>query len=60
MSEHKGPYFDDLHVGDVIDSAPSATLTTGRAAVHQAITGGRLRLTLTRTATAWKLQARAT
>lgn len=46
MSEHEGPYFDDLRVGDVVDSAPSTTLTSGRAAVHQSITGVRLRLAL--------------
>jgi acyl dehydratase len=41
-----GPYFDDLAVGQVFDSAPSMTLTTGAAGVHQSIIGDRLRLAL--------------
>jgi acyl dehydratase len=41
-----GPYFDELRVGQVFDSAPSVTLTTGVAATHQAILGDRLRLPL--------------
>jgi acyl dehydratase len=41
-----GPYFDDLSVGQVFDWAPSATLTAGMAAAHQAILGDRLRLAL--------------
>ncbi|MGD9621680.1 MAG: acyl dehydratase [Mycolicibacterium sp.] len=41
-----GPFFDDLRVGQVFDSAPSVTLTVGMAAVHQAIIGDRLRLPL--------------
>jgi acyl dehydratase len=41
-----GPYFDDLEVGQVFDSAPSMTLTAGAAAVHQSIIGNRLRLAL--------------
>ncbi|HEU4361014.1 MAG TPA: MaoC family dehydratase [Mycobacterium sp.] len=41
-----GPYFDELHVGQVFDAAPSMTLTPGVAAVHQAILGDRLRLPL--------------
>ena len=41
-----GPYFDQLRVGEVFDSAPSMTLTTGVAAAHQAILGDRLRLPL--------------
>ncbi len=41
-----GPYFDDLHHGQVFDDAPSATLTDGLAAVHQSIVGDRLRLPL--------------
>lgn len=39
-----GPLFDDLEVGDVLDHAPPLRLTDGRAAVHHAIVGGRLRL----------------
>jgi acyl dehydratase len=41
-----GPYFDDLSVGQVFDWAPSATLSSGMAAAHQAILGDRLRLAL--------------
>ncbi|MGX9789160.1 MaoC family dehydratase [Mycobacterium sp. MMS18-G62] len=41
-----GPYFDDLQVGQVFDTAPSMTLTAGAAAVHQSIVGDRLRLAL--------------
>jgi len=41
-----GPYFDDLMVGQVFDWAPSATLSPGLAAAHQAIVGDRLRLAL--------------
>ncbi len=42
----EGPYFEDLRVGQVFDGAPAMTLTDGRAAGHQAITGARLRLPL--------------
>ncbi|MCK9248034.1 MAG: acyl dehydratase [Solirubrobacteraceae bacterium] len=41
-----GPHFDDLAVGDVLDAAPTQTLTPGVAAAHQAILGGRWRLSL--------------
>lgn len=41
-----GPFFDELEVGQVFDSAPSMTLTAGAAAVHQSILGDRLRLAL--------------
>jgi acyl dehydratase len=41
-----GPYFDELRVGQVFDTAPSMTLTSGVAATHQAILGDRLRLPL--------------
>ncbi len=41
-----GPFFDDLHVGQVADSAPALTLTEGLAAVHASIVGNRMRLTL--------------
>ena len=41
-----GPYFDDLRVGQVYDSAPAMTLTSGAAAVHQSILGDRMRLPL--------------
>jgi acyl dehydratase len=41
-----GPFFEDLQVGDLLESAPALTLTDGHAALHQAIVGGRLRLAL--------------
>ncbi|WP_405181881.1 MaoC family dehydratase [Nocardia sp. NBC_01377] len=41
-----GPYFDDLEHGAIFDSAPAVTLTSGLAAIHQAIVGDRLRLPL--------------
>ena len=41
-----GPFFDDLHVGLVADSAPALTLTEGVAAAHGAIVGDRMRLAL--------------
>jgi acyl dehydratase len=44
--ESGGPYFDDLSVGQVFDSAPSMTITSGIAAAHQAIVGDRLRLAM--------------
>jgi acyl dehydratase len=42
----QGPFFEQLSVGQVFASAPAMTLTTGHAAVHQAIVGDRLRLPL--------------
>lgn len=44
--EPGGPYFDDLAVRQVLDWAPTMTLTSGVAAAHQAILGDRLRLAL--------------
>ncbi len=41
-----GPYFEDFEVGQVFDDAPALTLTPGHAALHQALTGDRLRLAL--------------
>ncbi|PJE01753.1 MAG: acyl dehydratase [Mycobacterium sp.] len=41
-----GPYFDELNVGQVFDTAPRMTLTAGAAALHQAILGDRMRLSL--------------
>jgi acyl dehydratase len=46
MAAVSGPFFDDLQVGQVFDTAPSMTLTPGAAAVHQSIIGDRLRLAL--------------
>ncbi|HUR75700.1 MAG TPA: aldolase/citrate lyase family protein [Sporichthya sp.] len=45
VAEVGPPYFDDLSVGDVF-GAPGMTLTSGHAALHQAIVGDRLRLAL--------------
>jgi acyl dehydratase len=42
--EARGPYFDELGHGQVFDTAPGVTLTTGAAAVHQSIVGDRLAL----------------
>jgi acyl dehydratase len=42
----RGPYFDELHIGQVFDTAPAVTLTEGLAAAHHAIVGNRLRLAL--------------
>ncbi|MEU1183939.1 hypothetical protein ABZ464_41250 [Streptomyces sp. NPDC005820] len=39
----RGPYFDELKRGQVFDDAPPVTLTSGGAALHQAIVGDRLR-----------------
>ncbi|HWE13194.1 MAG TPA: MaoC family dehydratase [Solirubrobacteraceae bacterium] len=41
-----GPFFDELRVGQRIDSAPALSLTPGHAALHQAIVADRLRLCL--------------
>ncbi|MHB1468150.1 MAG: hotdog family protein [Solirubrobacteraceae bacterium] len=40
------PFFDDLRVGMIDVSAPPVTLTSGLAAIHQAIVGDRLALAL--------------
>jgi acyl dehydratase len=42
----RGPYFDELSVGQVFRGSPSVTLTGGRSAVHGSIVGNRLRLAL--------------
>lgn len=42
----RGPYFDELYVGQVFDTAPAVTLTEGLAAAHHAIVGNRLPLAL--------------
>ena len=41
-----GPFFEDLQVGLIVDTAPAQTLTEGLAALHTAIVGDRLRLPL--------------
>lgn len=38
----RGPYFDELRHGQVFDTCPPVTLTSGGAALHQAIVGDRL------------------
>ena len=42
--EVDGPLYEDLAVGDRFDQAPAMQLTSGMAAAHHAIVGGRLRL----------------
>ena len=42
----RGPFFEELAVGAVLDTAPAVTLTSGMQAVHHAVVGSRLRLTL--------------
>ncbi|WP_020112842.1 MaoC family dehydratase [Rhodococcus sp. 114MFTsu3.1] len=44
----RSPYFDELVVGQVFDTAPSVTLTEGLAAVHSSIVGNRYALSLDR------------
>ncbi len=41
-----GPFFEDLERGQIFDDAPALTLTAGHAALHQALSGDRLRLPL--------------
>jgi acyl dehydratase len=41
-----GPWFEDFERGQVFADTPGMTLTSGHAAVHQAVTGDRLRLAL--------------
>ena len=41
-----GPYFEDLEVGRIYGDAPALTITSGHAALHQALVGDRLRLPL--------------
>ena len=41
-----GPYFEDFEPEQVFGDAPSVTVTAGHAALHQALTGDRLRLAL--------------
>jgi acyl dehydratase len=42
----RGPYFDELAVRQVFESAPPITLTSGLQAAHSAVVGNRVRLTL--------------
>lgn len=48
MPEVRGPYFDELQVGQRFETAPGVTLTDGLAAQHRAILGNRLWLSLDR------------
>jgi acyl dehydratase len=41
-----GPHFEDFEVGRVFEDAPGLTLTSGHAALHQALVGDRLRMPL--------------
>lgn len=41
-----GPYFEDLARGQIFADGPGVTLTPGHAALHQALSGDRLRLPL--------------
>jgi acyl dehydratase len=41
-----GPWFEELERGQIFDKAPGLTLSTGHAAIHQALVGDRLRLAL--------------
>ena len=45
----RGPYFDELVVGQVFDASPSVTLTDGMQVAHRSIVGNRLRLALDET-----------
>lgn len=46
-----GPYFEDFEVGQVYD-APALTITSGHAAIHQALVGDRMLLPLDATLSA--------
>ncbi|MBV1879418.1 MAG: MaoC family dehydratase [Pseudomonadales bacterium] len=42
----KAPWFEDFKVGDDYSQVPAVTITEGHVAIHQAIFGDRLRMTL--------------
>lgn len=42
----EGPYFEDLSLGQILESPPEVTLTAGYAAWHQALFADRLRIPL--------------
>lgn len=44
--EIRGPWFEELKVGQVFADAPAVTLTSGHAVLHEAVFGDRLRLPL--------------
>jgi acyl dehydratase len=46
LVEVRGPWFEELDIGQEFVDAPALTLTDGHAAAHQAILGDRLRLSL--------------
>lgn len=46
LAPTEAPHFDDLEIGQVFDNAPAITLTEGKSALHQSITGSRLQLPL--------------
>ena len=48
-----GPFFEDFKPGQVFDDAPAVTLTEGLAALHQALSGDRLRLPLDHELSRW-------
>ncbi|OZE87798.1 acyl dehydratase [Rhodococcus sp. 15-649-2-2] len=48
LTTERSPFFDELTVGQVFDTAPAVTLTEGMAAVHQSIVGNRFALSLDR------------
>lgn len=48
----RGPYADELSVGQVFSGAPAVTLTEGLQATHRSIVGNRLRLSLDRSLSA--------
>jgi acyl dehydratase len=48
-----GPWFEDFKHGQVFDDAPAVTLTDGLAALHQALSGDRLRLPLDHELSRW-------
>jgi acyl dehydratase len=46
ISTVRGPFFDELHIGQTFAAQSSATLTAGQRAAHHAIVGNRLALAL--------------
>jgi acyl dehydratase len=48
-----GPFFEDFKHGQVFDDAPAVTLTDGLAALHQALSGDRLRMPLDHELSRW-------
>lgn len=61
VNHAQGPFFEQLSHGQVFDTAPAVTVTSGHAVMHQAIVGDRLRLpldeTLARAVVGWGLVA---